>query len=57
MVLEERYIGKIEIVPVTNMGEVLSHALVNGSKKDGLLQKLAALVSAPIKPAAKPVIQ
>ncbi len=57
VVLEERYIGKIEIVPVTNMGEVLSHALVNGSKKDGLLQKLAALVSAPIKPAAKPVIQ
>ncbi len=56
VVLEERYIGKIEIVPVTNMGEVLSHALVNGSKKDGLLKKLAALVSAPIKPAAKPVI-
>ncbi|MHC1709778.1 MAG: ATP-dependent protease LonB [Methanomassiliicoccales archaeon] len=57
VVLEERYIGKIEIIPVTNMGEVLSHALVNGSKKDGLLQKLAALVSAPLKPAAKPVIQ
>ncbi|MHC1680339.1 MAG: ATP-dependent protease LonB [Methanomassiliicoccales archaeon] len=56
VVLEERYIGKIEIVPVTNMGEVLAHALVNGSKKDGLLQKLASLVSAPIKPAAKPVI-
>jgi Lon-like ATP-dependent protease len=57
VVLEERYIGKIEIVPVTNMGEVLTHALVSGSKKDGLLQKLAALVSAPLKPAAKPVIQ
>jgi len=56
VVLEERYIGKIEIVPVTNMGEVLSHALVSGSKKDGLLKKLAALVSAPLKPAAKPVI-
>lgn len=56
VVLEERYIGKIEIVPVTNMGEVLSHALINGSKKDGLLKKLAALVSGPLKPAAKPVI-
>ncbi len=58
VVLEERYIGKIEIVPVTNMGEVLSHALVSGSKKDGLLQKLAALVSSvPLKPAGKPVTQ
>ncbi len=44
VVLEERYIGKIEIVPVSNMGEVLTHALVSGSKKDGLLSKLAALV-------------
>ena len=44
VVLEERYIGKIEIIPVSNMGEVLSHALVSGSKKDGLLTKLAALV-------------
>jgi len=44
VVLEERYIDKIEIVPVSNMGEVLSHALVSGSKKDGLLSKLAALV-------------
>lgn len=57
VVLEERYIGKIEIVPVTNMGEVLSHALVSGSKKDGLLKKLAALVSAPMKPIGKPVGQ
>jgi len=57
VVLEERYIGKIEIVPVTNMGEVLTHALVSGSKKDGLLKKLAALVSAPLKPAGKPVVQ
>jgi len=57
VVLEERYICKIEIVPVTNMGEVLTHALVSGSKKDGLLKKLAALVSAPLKPAGKPVVQ
>jgi Lon-like ATP-dependent protease len=57
VVLEERYIGKIEIVPVSNMGEVLTHALVSGSKKDGLLSKLAALVERgnTLKPAvAKP---
>jgi len=60
VVLEERYIGKIEIVPVNNMGEVLSHALVSGSKKDGLLTKLAALVergSALKPPSIKPAIQ
>jgi len=53
VVLEERYIGKIDIVPVSNMGEVLTHALVSGSKKDGLLSKLAALVErgGALKPA------
>jgi Lon-like ATP-dependent protease len=60
VVLEERYIGKIEIIPVSNMGEVLSHALVNGLKKDGLLTKLAALVerggSSLIPSVAKPVV-
>jgi Lon-like ATP-dependent protease len=60
VVLEERYIGKIEIIPVSNMGEVLSHALVNGLKKDGLLTKLAALVerggSSLIPGVAKPVV-
>ncbi|MDD1772957.1 MAG: ATP-dependent protease LonB [Methanomassiliicoccales archaeon] len=60
IVLEERYIGKIEIIPVSNMREVLTHALINGSKKDGLLTKLAALkemgsVLKPIGP--KPVTQ
>ncbi|MCG7844311.1 MAG: ATP-dependent protease LonB [Methanomassiliicoccales archaeon] len=60
VVLEERYIGKIEIIPVSNMGEVLSHALVNGLKKDGLLSKLAALVerggSSLISSVPKPVV-
>ncbi|MBN1110438.1 MAG: ATP-dependent protease LonB [Methanomassiliicoccales archaeon] len=60
VVLEERYIGKVEVVPVSNMGEVLSHALVSGTKKDGLLRKLAALVErgSSLKPAGiKPVTQ
>ena len=54
VVLEERYIGKIEIIPVTNMGEVLEHALIGGVKKDSLLKKLAALVEklSPEAPAA-----
>ncbi len=50
IVLEERYIGKIEIIPVTNMGEVLKYALVGGIKKESLLKKLAELLehSAPV---------
>ncbi len=49
VVLEQRYIGKIQIVPVTNMSEVLENALVGGIKKESLLKKLAALVeTAPL---------
>jgi ATP-dependent Lon protease len=44
VVLEERYVGKIQIVPVSNMSEVLENALVGGIKKDSLLKKLASLV-------------
>lgn len=43
VVLEQRYIGKIEIIPVATMREVLEHALVGGTKKDSLLKKLADL--------------
>jgi len=55
IVLEEKYVGKIEIIPVTNMGEVLKYALVGGVKKESLLKKLAELLehSAPVI-AAKP---
>jgi Lon-like ATP-dependent protease len=50
IVLEEKYVGKIEIIPVTNMGEVLKYALVGGVKKESLLKKLAELLehSAPV---------
>lgn len=44
VLLEDRYIGKIEVVPVRVLNDVLSHALV-GARKEGLLKKLASLVS------------
>jgi Lon-like ATP-dependent protease len=47
VVLEEKYIGKIIIVPVSNMSEVLENALIGGIKKESLLKKLAALVENP----------
>ncbi len=53
VVLEDKYIGKIQIVTASNMSEVLENALVGGIKKDSLLKKLAALVEvrpSPITP-------
>ncbi|HKZ99868.1 MAG TPA: ATP-dependent protease LonB [Thermoplasmata archaeon] len=43
VLLEDKYQGRIEIVPVDTLSEVLDQALV-GPKKSGLLSKLAALV-------------
>jgi len=43
VLLEDKYQGKIEIVPVDTLSEVLDLALV-GPKKSGLISKLAALV-------------
>jgi len=54
VLLEDKYIGKIEVIPVLTFNDVLSHALV-GARKEGLLQKLALLVASkrpsPILPA------
>src|SRR3989442_962326 len=47
VLLEDRYVGKIEIVPVENLKEVLEHALVGSPQKQGLLAKLAAIVPKP----------
>ncbi len=47
VLLEDRYVGRIEIVPVENLKEVLEHALVGGPQKQGLLAKLAAIVPKP----------
>jgi len=43
VLLEDRYQGKIEIIPVDTLSEVLEQALV-GPKKSGLISKLVALV-------------
>src|SRR6266550_772610 len=43
VLLEDKYQGKIQIVPVDTLSEVLEQALV-GPKKSGLISKLAALV-------------
>jgi len=44
VLLEDKYIGKIEVIPVVTFNDVLSHALV-GARKEGLLRKLALLVA------------
>ena len=43
VLLEDRYIGKIRVIPVETLRDVLQFATV-GSRKDNLLRKLAALV-------------
>ncbi len=56
VLLEDKYIGKIEVIPVRTLNDVLVNALV-GSRKEGLLKKLAALVAAkrPSSPSPLPV--
>src|SRR5271170_2029747 len=47
LVLEARYLGAIEVIPVKTLRDVLKYALAgNGSKKDSLLERLAAMVLA-----------
>ncbi len=56
VVLEAKYVGNIQIIPVENLNDVLSHALVGGTKKEGLLKKLTAAVeSATIPAVVRPV--
>jgi len=43
VLLDDKYIGKIEIIPVDTLSDVLQHAFV-GKKKDSLVKKLAAVV-------------
>ena len=49
VLLEDKYIGEIEVIPVETLKDVLVHALV-GKRKEGLLEKLAALVSKSTTP-------
>ncbi|MDG6221042.1 MAG: magnesium chelatase domain-containing protein, partial [Candidatus Thermoplasmatota archaeon] len=48
VLIDNKYAGKIQIIPVSNLKEVLSSAL-EGEKKAGLLDKLANLVT-PVYP-------
>ncbi len=54
VLLEDKYIGKIEVIPVRILNDVLVHALV-GARKDGLLKKLASLVAGKAGPKTAPV--
>ena len=47
LVLESRYVGKIEVIPVRTLRDVLKYALVGQStQKESLLERLAAMVHA-----------
>ncbi|MGI0156370.1 MAG: ATP-dependent protease LonB, partial [Thermoplasmata archaeon] len=47
LVLESRYRGTVEVIPVGTLRDVLKYALVGqGSKKESLLERLAAMVHA-----------
>jgi len=47
LVLESRYKGMVEVIPVRTLRDVLKYALVGqGSKKESLLERLAAMVHA-----------
>lgn len=53
VILDEKYEGKIEIVPAENMKDVLDNALI-GSKKAGLLKKLSSIVPTSIDTDIRP---
>ena len=50
VILDDKYAGRIEVIPVETLSDVLEHSLI-GAKKEGLLIKLAAILP---KTAASP---
>ncbi len=44
VILEDRYVNKIKIIPVDTIGEVLENALIIGKDRDGLLKRLATAI-------------
>ncbi|MDY0388234.1 MAG: ATP-dependent protease LonB [Methanolobus sp.] len=50
VLLEEAYKDKIEIVPVTNIIEVIEHSLIDGPDKDKIVAKLKSLSSLKASP-------
>ncbi len=53
VLIESRYVDKVEIIPVETLKEVLDHAVV-GPKKSSLITKLASMVSPRTKPGISP---
>jgi Lon-like ATP-dependent protease len=53
VLIESRYVDKIEVIPVETLKDVLDHALV-GPKKSSLIGKLTTMVSPRAKPVATP---
>ena len=43
--LESEYADKVEVIPVTNLKEVLDNILIESSNKEGLMDNLAKLLS------------
>ena len=54
VLLEDRYLDKIKVLPVETLRDVLQLALVGSTKKESLLTKLAAL--APRRPVQRGII-
>ena len=44
VLLEDKYEKDVEVIPVSNLREVLNHALISTSKKETLVQKLRKLI-------------
>jgi len=49
VLIEDKYLKRVEIIPVETLRDVLTHALV-GTRKEGLLKKLSSLVARRHKP-------
>lgn len=45
VLIEDKYVKKVEIIPVDTLQDVLGQALVGSSKKESLLKKLSSLVA------------
>jgi Lon-like ATP-dependent protease len=53
VLLEDKYEGKVEVIPVSNIKEVLTYALVADSRKDTLVHKLSKYIPDAIRFPAK----
>lgn len=53
VLIESKYVGRVEIEPVETLKDVLDHALV-GPKKSGLITKLTSMVSPRTKAVVRP---